>query len=74
MVPVLMSKGKESVTDDDNTGANTESHTHTHTHTHVQFTVRQSTAPSNDGRYRHVRVGYVGTGPISTHAYRIVAK
>ena len=28
-VPVLMSKGKESVTDDDNTGANTESHTHT---------------------------------------------
>ena len=33
MVPVLMSKGKESVTDDDNTGANTESHTHTHTHT-----------------------------------------
>ena len=44
MVPVLMSKGKESVTDDDNTGANTESNTHTH----VQFIVRQSTAPSND--------------------------
>ena len=44
IVPVLMSKGKESVTDDDNTGANTESHTR------VQFIVRQSAAPSNDGR------------------------